>query len=148
MSEADAITKEEAVKSLSDARGQGYRRAREATFLLFAFAEDVAPEFVAENWPYDHTSAYDQPHDEAAVNVLQDVMADRQDLARDARGTVFAHRNVPVITNADLSALLVEALGGEPSDAVMGGHGYTADVRHRENLDVLDDLLDLPVEPR
>lgn len=63
--------------------------------------------------------------------------------ASEARSIVHVEDFEPIATYDDLTEMLVEVLGGEPSTSNMLGHGSTADVRHESNVGRLKDLLDL-----
>lgn len=62
--------------------------------------------------------------------------------ASEARGMVSVPYYEPIAGWDDVSSMLVEALGGEPSDFTAGGRGFTADGIHDENVETLKDLLD------
>lgn len=132
MSTETEYTVTEAVQALEARTGQAYVTSEWAYDVLFSIAERVG---VDQEWC--------ERHDYDDCNLaLQEAIADVQRRADEARGITTAKLFETILTASDASAIAVEMLGGEPSDASMLGAGSTEDVRHEENMEALDSLLD------
>lgn len=140
----DRLTIEEAIEMLEDNSGQSYVHSRDAWRILREFARHTVDEFVYDYYPY--SDDLEDPDVNDAGHALSAALADIQRSSEDARGIVNTFPHEMLVTYSDVSGMLVEALGGERDETTMGGHGFTADARHDENLAKLDDLLDKPVE--
>lgn len=138
----------EAVEELSGLTGQAYHDVDYAFELLVAFAPFVQPEYVDEHTVFDEEEASSVLNEDVAIGersslgrlALSEALADAQTTVTDARGILNALPHEVVVTAAKVSAIAVEAVGSEPSDYTAGGHGFTADGRHRENCDALKQL--------
>lgn len=119
------LSPQEALDDIKEMGGQSYHYPARAQDVLAPFANEATDDFCER---YDIDPEYRQLSVSHAI-------ADAQVLARDARGLTSAPAWQPIITGRDISVILVEMLGGEPSDATMGGAGYTFDAQHRENVE-------------
>lgn len=138
----DRMSRDEAIEYLNDQTGQTYATSQHAFRVLAAFADEVAVEYIRERWPFEHTEVSEDADEDAALTVLASHLRDTQTLAGEARGITSAWAFQPIVCVAEVSGILVEALGGEADDREMGGGGFTMDARHKENLKTLDELLD------
>ncbi len=142
--ESDEPTKAEAIEKLNNNSGQSYVLASEAWRILGVFYPDVERDFVEKYDPFG--KEIDDPDEADGAHALSNALRKAQRSSAEARGITNTYPHEMLVTYSDVSAVLVEALGGEPDDTTMGGHGFTADSRHDANLETLDDLLDEPVE--
>lgn len=136
------IKRKEALRRLEDSSGQTYLTADTAWETLAPFADDVVEGFIRQRDPYGEEA--DEDELDAAYS-LSMALKDVQRPAAESRGIVSVYPHEMLLTYSDLSTILVEALGGEPSDTSYAGAGFTADARHDENVETLRELLD--VEP-
>lgn len=134
----EAYELDEAIDALQNHTGQTYLTSREAFRILAPFADEVVDAFIVENIEY----ATEEEPDGDAMVALAESLADTQRLSRDTRGIVNTWPFQPLVTHSDVSAIIVEAMGGEPSDYTAGGAGFTADGRHDRNVGTIDELLD------
>lgn len=134
-------TREGSLDSLRDAVGQKYLLASDAFELLLPFAEDVSPTFVDENTFYDTDDAETAVDTSVGGLALSGALEETQESSRDARGIVSTPPHEMIVTYAEVSDILVRALGGEASDYTAGGSGFTHDGRHDENVETLEELL-------
>jgi len=115
-------TEQEATVHLDSLVGQSYYEPDRAGQVLLPLVGHCTDEWLADRDTDDPS--------EAVVHAI----ADEQQLARDARGITTVPDYNPVISGADISALLVEMLGAERSDYSAVGFGSTADGRYRANV--------------
>lgn len=138
----DRLGFDEAFDGLTSAKGQGYLKAENAWKILREFAGHVEVEFVEKHDPngedIESVNKFDKGH------ALSHALEDEQRSSEEARGLVNTLPHEMLVTYSDVSGILVEALGGEPSDITMGGSGFTADSRHDENCEKLRELLGEP----
>ena len=132
--EIESASADAALEWLSDTTGQSYILADSAWNYLAAFEEHVTTPFVEEYSTLWDSDESEDPPASIRADALSRALSDKQRTAAEARGivTVWPHRHL--VTASDVSAILVEAVGREPSDAGMLGSGSTADVRHRANV--------------
>lgn len=137
-------TKREAVEKMQGASGQGYFTAPFAFRVLAQFAEDVTEEYIL-----DHTDdltedeLHESVHEKNARWALSKVLDAKQRSGAEARSIAAVYPHQRIVTMEEVSEMVVEAIGEEPSDATMLGHGSTADVRHEENVETISDTLDI-----
>jgi len=136
-------TKTDALDVLREASGQSYVLSGEAIKILHPFDSDVTKEFVVEQTVLGPEDVSDEPTDEAGALALSAALEDKQRSAKQARGITSVAPHKMLLTYSDVSASIVEALGGESSDHTAGGYGYTADGRHDENVSTLEEQLDV-----
>jgi hypothetical protein len=132
----DELTIADSMQVLDDMKGQSYIRARRATELVAPFGEHVSIDFTGEM--LDREVDGDEMD---GMMALSHAIGDRQRQARDARGLANVFPNIPIVTVNDVSESIVEALGGDPSEATMAGYGSTDDVRHGKNMSTLRSML-------
>lgn len=134
---------EDAFETLGGYTGQAYVTADDAWHILAQFHGAVEYAFVAENHPYaNQIDSADDAMAEDRAMALSMALKDAQNTGTQARGIVSTWPHQMVLTAYHVSEMLVEALGGEPSDASYAGSGSTADARHDENIETLRTLLD------
>lgn len=119
--------------------GQEYLLADHAWDLLQSLGRVATEEWVAarHNKPVEEVNF----HEDAAW-ALSVALEEAQRPARDARGLVQAWPHRMIVTAADISQIIVTAIGEEPSGASMVGHGSTLDVRHEENIEIIAEALE------
>lgn len=127
----------DAFGQLDDMMGQSYYRLEFLAPLVMAFAPEVEPEY------------YEDIHNipdsiEAAEWALSKTLRDTAYDGDDALGMVAVWPHERVLTAEDASAIIVAALGEEPDDSTMLGHGSTADVRHEANIDTIREAIGDP----
>lgn len=140
--EDELPTMEESLESLEDVNGQSYVRADDAAELLFPFALQADAEWVAKVNDIDRDRNDLGSNPELGRLAFAERVADEQRASRDTRGIVTTYPHQMLVTYSDVSAILVEALGGEPSGVTYGGAGFTADARHDENVERAARLLE------
>lgn len=137
--ETDHMTRVDAFRELAGLKGQAYVLPQKADQVLTPFEEFITEEY-AERFDVE-----DYPE-----LAFPKAIAEKQTVADDARGLPTVPAYQPILTGHEVSEILVEAIGEEPSDATMGGAGFTADKRHKENIDTaaeeLDDEIDYEAE--
>jgi hypothetical protein len=135
-------TIEARLDELRDNSGQSYILAGSAAEILRPFRTDVTREFVVEHTLSDADDVDVEPSDYNGLLALHGALEAKQRSSREARGITSVHAHKMLVTYSDVSAIIVEALGGEPSDYTAGGHGFTADGRHEENVEAIVERLD------
>lgn len=137
------LTPREALRTLDEKFGQSYTLADPAFRYLKPFAGSVTDAFIFKNSETldDTTELVASDRDDEAECALSVALNDAQEPAADARGITSAYPHQQLVTANDISAILVEALGREPDDSTMLGHGSTSDVRHEANIETLADEL-------
>lgn len=135
------LTPIDAFEELVDKSGQSYMLAEGAWAYLQPFTKTVTDQFVRD---------YDERAEEGddiegcdRAFALSKALADKQRATEDARGFINAWPHEQVVTAVDVTAILVEAIGEEPSNASYAGRGFTADARHDANVNTIDNVLDL-----
>lgn len=141
--EAEYDDAEAAFVALTNYSGQSYLTADDAWYILGEFHEAVEYDFIQENHPYaNQIDSPEEVEDEDGPMALSMALKKTQRASTQARGMVSTWPHEVIVTAADVSEMLVEALGGEPSEASYAGAGSTADARHEENIETLRTLLD------
>lgn len=123
------------MQRLEEASGQGYIRTSTAWELLAAFHEQVEDDYVFGQ--VDVMEPGDQITDTDRGLALSHALEERQRSDAEARGMTNVLPHEMLVTYSDVSAILVEALGDEPSDYTAGGYGFTSDGRHDSNISTL-----------
>jgi hypothetical protein len=134
------VTKPTALDELREASGQEYIQAWAAFPLLYPFRDDVTDEFILDHTLFDSADEFSNDEDNGAL-ALSGAVEDRQRSADEARGMTNVAPHEMLVTYSDVSAILAEAIGEEPSDYTAAGHGFTADGRHEENVEAVCDRL-------
>jgi len=135
-------TKADALDVLREAAGQSYLLTEEAAKILHPFRTDVEPAFVVNHTMFDAEDVADDPSEDHGALALSGALESKQRSAREARGITSVQPHEMLVTFSDVSAIIVEALGGEPSQHVAGGHGFTADGRHDSNVETLAERIE------
>lgn len=112
--------RDEALEKLEDMRGQAVVEADTAYEYLRHFPE---------LW-------------DGEVYELQVDIAEESNTALDENIITSIPLWTPVMPVESVSRILVEKMGGEPSEASYGGTGYTYDARHDVNMKKIRELLD------
>lgn len=137
---------EDAFETLADYSGQSYITAEDAWYILCEFHEAVHSNFVFENHPYaGEGKEVETPDDitrEDRAMALSMALKSNQETGTQARGIVSTWPHQMIVTAADVSEILVEAIGDAPSDASYAGAGFQADARHEEDIETLRTALD------
>jgi len=134
---------EDAFETLGGHTGQAYLTADDAWHILAQFHGVVEYAFVEDNHPYaNQIDSADDVMAEDRAMALSMALNGEQKSGTQARGIVSTWPHQMVLAAYHVSEILVEALGGEPSDASYAGSGSTADARHEENIETLRTLLD------
>lgn len=133
----------DALNELHDRTGQTYILSNNAMTLLRPFATAMTPEF-ADEWTHiDASENTEEVSQDVGELAFSTAIADRQRTAEDARGIVSVMPHETVLTYSDVSAILAAALGGEESDHTSLGSGFTADGRHDEQMQTVEDCLNV-----
>lgn len=122
-------------------RGQTYMTAEFAADLMYPFTEFVTDDFIVEHTLFGERELQQVERVEVAAHALFERLETAQDSVSGTDGTARGDPHEMVVLYAKVSAILVGALGGEPSDHVAGGHGFTFDGRHEENVEILEELV-------
>lgn len=139
MTDDEACNLREAMAVLNDSSGQTYTTADEAFKVLHPFGEHVTVEFITETNPHMEAGEADPEDDDEAVLALSYALEQVQRSSHDARGLLRTFPHEMVVTMSDVSTIVVEAIGEEPSDYTAAGGGFTADGRHDENMETLNE---------
>lgn len=136
----------EATEWLESKRGQSYFISKIAWSQLRPFWAITVGDFTAEHDPYAPDEDVDDYRREDRLTALSHRLKDKQRTADDAKGFITAWPHEQIVTASDVSAILVEAIGEEPSDASMLGNGSTADARHDSNMKAIREALPDDIE--
>ena len=134
-------TEDDALEQLCGSPGQRYLLADTAFELLRPFAHRAEATWIADQTGTPVGDLPKNDHEQSGRLAFSEAVGDKQRQARNARGILSVLPHQPVLTYADLSAILVDALGGEPSDYQAAGSGFTADGKHSRNIKQLRDRL-------
>lgn len=129
--------KDEAFEQLEDNSGQSYLPSKDAFDILIPFGGEVTEDFVLQNTLFDEDDIEDEVDPKLGALALSTALEGVQRSSKDARGITNVAPHTMLVTYSDVSAILVKALGGEPSNYTAGGSGFTADGRHDSNVSTL-----------
>lgn len=148
MTEDTETTVEDAYETLSDTKGQQYYTSETALEMLLPFAarvdEDgeyiITDEFVSDHYPYETEKGAGV---EERQLTLSHALRKEQKSGHDARGMVTVWPHQQIVTVADISDIICEALGVEPAEGSGAGAGFYADSKHRGNMEKISEVVNV-----
>jgi len=136
-----------AVKQLAEKRGSVYMTNEYCYGYLRPFGGLVEREFIADRMAtIDGPDAVPDDNPDYGLLALSNALEDVQQSGKEVASPVSVSPHEMVATVDDVTEILVEALGGDASNATMLGHGSTADVRHEENIEWIADHIGVEID--
>lgn len=130
--EDEELTQAEAFEWLSGESGRTFWLPTKADEILAPFTDEATATFLEEHDSVDYPSL-----------VFQKAIKEEQHFPDESGGITSVPEYQPVISTHEISGVLVEALGGEPSSGLSIGRGRAADEAHRAHMEFLGDHLDV-----